>query len=214
MRAQADLAAARAELAPEEDSNNDRDYERDDEGGEEEGVHVLPSRQREDVEGEVVAEDRIFGPERHAAERPSEGQPRTRGGKTYDHRGDKGNREAHQQHQPACRRRGQLDDLIVFHGMELRRGAASDGDVPVHDGKEDCRKDDADDDAGSDPRPEDRSEGNFSIPEPVDVEAQIDDQGDNEDYDNSHRDGDEATTTEMTGSTLAWFSPDRPHIVH
>ena len=64
--------------APEEDARDDRHYKHGDQRDEQEGVHILPGRQDEDVERQVVMEDGISGTERNGVERPGEHQPSAR----------------------------------------------------------------------------------------------------------------------------------------
>ena len=155
--------------ASEKDTRDEGNHQCGDEREEQELVDILPGRQSKDVEGEVVMKDGILDAKRDPVECPGERQPGTSGGEADDHSGDGREREPCSPDVSGRRLVYRRDDVGTLEETVLQAAAAGDLDVPVHDGEEHHREDRPDDGADGDAPPEDRAQGDFAEPEPVDV---------------------------------------------
>ena len=149
--------------------------------------------------------DGILGPKRDGVERPGERQPRTSSGEADDHGDDEREREPHSPDPSRGRLMNHLDDVDALEGTVLGGAAAGDLDVAVHDGEEDQREDRPNDGADGDAPPEDRAQGDFAEPEPVDVVSkQNNERKDQDDHDRQDED-DQSATVRMTTLRKGWF---------
>ena len=175
----------------------------DDDGGDQAGderahdqtVDRLPGRQREDVEAEVVMEDRVFRAEGHAVQGALEHEPLGRGA------GADEDRQHHRADEAAAPQPlhgalvDVLDDVDALEGAVARRQTARDLDVGVEDGEEDGAGGHADDEPRPDLAPEDDPQADLAEPEPVGVGQQVDDEHHQGEHQSRHGDADEPTAT-------------------
>ena len=175
--------------AADREVGGDRHDQGDDQRGEEEPVGVLPRRQPEHVERQVVVEDRVAEAERHAVQRAREDQPRPRRRTGGDERAEQRRDKPDAPH-PAQRRLVHgLDDVDALDRAVLRRQPAGDHEVAVDDGEEHGAEADGGDGADDQAPPEDRAQADLAEPEPVHVEVREDDGQHDEDDRDGRRDG-------------------------
>ncbi len=162
--------------APERAVNDHRGDQTGDERSHDETVDRLPGGQREDVEADVVVEDRVGGVERHAVQGTLEQQPVGRRAGAHDDRDHERDDEAAAA-QPLHRAFVDvLDDVDALEGTVARRQAPRDLDVGVEDGEEDGAGRYPDDEPRPDLAPEDDPQADLAEPEPVGVGQQVDDE--------------------------------------
>ena len=150
--------------------NDDGGDEGDDDRREEEPVDVLPGRQREHVEREIVMEDRVLRAEGHAVEGACERDPRSCRTEA-DHDGDdQREHQADLSHAPRRILVHVLDDVDALEGAVLGRDPARERDVAVDDGEEGAAEQGAQHQPHRDALPEHGPEGDLAEPQPVDVE--------------------------------------------
>ena len=140
------------------DVHDRRQDERRDQRAEDEVLQRLPHRQREDVEPDVVAEDRVLLAERGLLHVEEERLPLRRGRDA----GDEGDHEAHAQAAPpdpaAHPVAARLEQVAGGGDAVARRQAARELHVELDDDEEEREADDADQHLPPDARPEDAAE--------------------------------------------------------
>ena len=129
-------------------------------------------RQREDVEADVVVEDRVGHPERRLAVEQKDGLPLRRGGETGERRHQQGEDETADRHVAPEGVAARLKELTVGAGAIPRRHAPGDLDIDADDHEEDDERRDPGDDLPEDARPEHRAVVNLAEPEPVGVDTE------------------------------------------
>ena len=155
------------------------DHGRDQSGDErrhEQTVGGLPGRQREDVEAEVVVEDRVGHAERHAVQGALVEQPAARrpgADDDRDHGRDDDADPAQRLHRVLV---DVLDDVDALEGAVARRQPAGDLDVAEDDDEEDDAGRHADDQPRPDLAPEHDPQADLAEPQPVGVGEQVDDE--------------------------------------
>ena len=183
--------------APQGIVRDERREERRHESRGDKPVDELPRRQREDVEADVVVEDRILGSETLPVESAGERQPRA------------GPHESHADGDQPCKQdahttqgaRGVVPhELLVGDALEdLMPGGAATGELDraVDDEEEEQCERGAEDGAVGHSPPEDRPHAQLAEPQPVDVESH-----EGLDGDDAHRDGD-CRDEQAVGDTAA-----------
>ena len=183
--------------------NDDRRDQAGDERSHDEAVDRLPGGQREDVEAEVVVEDRVARVERHAVQRPLEQQPLARRAGAHDDGDDDRDDQAAAAQTLDGAFVDVLDDVDALEGAVARRQASGELDVGVEDGEEDGAGRYPDDETRPDLAPEDHAQTDLAEPQPVGVDQQEDDEQHENERDGGHGDADEASA--MMGCRRARF---------
>ena len=203
--------------APHDEMDDRGEHERRDERRHDVPEHALPERHGEDVERDVVAEDRVLLVPRRLVEVEQHLLPRGGGGDRGEERHDDAHHDPSDSDPAAHLGAARLEQRAVDVGAEVRREPPRQLDVDPDDHEEDGEAGEAQQQLRPDARPEHAAEAHLAEPQPVDVHAE-DAAGEGQ---HEHDDGDDDRPDDATACVpgATWLGrlllgAERAYVVH